>query len=172
MSLKYIFKPYSKKFPNLFAKEKVRVACLINTASLIEHVGSTAVPNLGGKGIIDIAIGATPQETQIISEQLQILGYEFRPAHSTPDRLFFRIDLPDQDEGTRRYHVHLMPTNSQELKEMLLFRDYLRNHPDEAEKYAALKRNAAAESNQDGPKYRALKKPLIEGVLNKKVHEH
>jgi GrpB-like predicted nucleotidyltransferase (UPF0157 family) len=166
MSLKYVFKPYSKKFPELFAKEKLRLSSLIKTASLIEHVGSTAVPNLGGKGIIDIAIGAAQQDIQTISEHLQALGYEFRPAHSTPDRLFFRIDLPDQDEGTRRHHVHLMPTHSQELKEMVLFRDHLRNHPDEAEKYASLKKTAALESDQDGSKYRSLKKPLIEGMLN------
>lgn len=53
---KYVFKPYSALFPNLFAKEKARIVQHFLFPASIEHVGSTAVPGLGGKGIIDIAI--------------------------------------------------------------------------------------------------------------------
>jgi GrpB-like predicted nucleotidyltransferase (UPF0157 family) len=53
---KYVFKPYSKNFPELFQKEKERIVSNLNLPLVIEHIGSTAVPGLGGKGIIDIGI--------------------------------------------------------------------------------------------------------------------
>src|SRR5258708_39095278 len=95
---KYVFKPYSKIFPELFEKEKQRILVHVKTALTIEHIGSTAVPDLGGKGIIDIAIAVNKQELDSVSKQLQSLGYEFRPTFSTPDRLYFIIYLPDPEE--------------------------------------------------------------------------
>ncbi len=53
---KYVFKPYGKIFPELFLKEKERISGSLGAGAVIEHVGSTAVPGLGGNGIIDIAI--------------------------------------------------------------------------------------------------------------------
>lgn len=164
MKKKYVFKAYDKRFPVLFAKEKRRIASKLEATSLVEHVGSTAVPNLGGKGIIDIAIIANPENLDMVSNQLQDLGYEFRPQHSTPDRLFFRQDLADAQEGTRRYHIHLMRRGSNEWDAMIAFRDYLRAHPDEANQYATLKKKAAEEADEDGVKYRALKDPMFEKI--------
>ncbi len=92
----------------------------------IEHVGSTAVPGLGGKGIIDIAIGVEKECMEDIKNKLQELGYEFRPSFSTPDRFYFIIYLPDPEEDRRRYHIHLTYLESKEWKELIGFRDYLR----------------------------------------------
>jgi GrpB-like predicted nucleotidyltransferase (UPF0157 family) len=162
---KYVFKPYSNKFPKLFEMEKQRLLAEIKNQVLIEHVGSTAVPGLGGKGIIDIAIGAKKSEFEELTAKLQALGYEFRPHFSTPDRLYFIIFLPDEDEGTRRYHLHLMAPECTEWKEMLYFRDYLKAHPEEAKHYADLKKNASEEVNEEGEKYRALKAPFFKKIL-------
>jgi len=162
---KYIFKPYSKSFPILFEKEKERIASHLKKDLQIEHVGSTAVPDLGGKGIIDIAIAVRKQEIESVSQQLPLLGYEFRPGYSTPDRLYFIAYLPDPEEGTRRYHLHLTYQTSQDWKDLIFLRDYLRTHPDEAKKYAQLKEKAAVESNEVGEKYRQLKDPLIKQIL-------
>lgn len=154
---KYIFKPYSKIFPQLFDAEKKRIACAIQAPAVIEHIGSTAVPNLGGKGIIDIAIAVDKNAIENVSKQLKSIGYEFRPSFSTSERLYFVIHLPDPEEGTRRYHVHLTYPTSSEWMEFLDFRDRLRNHPEEARKYGDIKKQAALESNQDGKMYRELK---------------
>lgn len=162
---KYIFKPYSKIFPALFEKEEQRIASHLKQDFKIEHVGSTAVPGLGGKGIIDIAIAVSQKEFDPVLKQLQALGYEFRPKFSTPDRLYCIIDLPDPEEGTRRYHIHLTYPESQDWKDLIFLRDYLRSHPEEAKKYAKLKERAAAESNEVGEKYRQLKDPLIKQML-------
>jgi GrpB-like predicted nucleotidyltransferase (UPF0157 family) len=164
---KYVFKPYSPSFSLLFEKEKVRISSSIKNAISIEHVGSTAVPQLGGKGIIDIAIAADPAEIDSIACRLQEIGYLFRESGSSIERRFFRCDLPDEEEGTRRYHVHLMSPESQEWQDLISFRDYLIHHPEEAKKYAELKKRAAAEVEEDGARYRMLKAPLFETILKK-----
>ncbi len=61
-SKKYVFKPYNQKFSELFEKEKERIISCLKKRLSIEHVGSTAVPDLGGKGIIDIAIGVNKED--------------------------------------------------------------------------------------------------------------
>ena len=162
---KYVFKPYSKIFPELFNKEKERILARINNHLLIEHVGSTAVPGLGGKGIIDIAIAVNKVDMDKVTQQLQNLGYEFRPAFSTPDRHYFIIYLPDPEEGQRRYHVHLTYPENNEWDEFIGFRDYLIHHPEEVEEYAQLKKIAAEEANQEGERYRKMKEPMF-----KKIH--
>lgn len=161
---KYVFKPYSKIFPELFLKEKERISSQIKTALAIEHIGSTSVPNLGGKGIIDIAIAVHRQDMDSVSEQLQSLGYEFRPTFSTPDRFYYIIYLPDPEEGNRRYHVHLTYPENSEWGQFIGFRDYLRNHPDEVEEYAAMKRQAVDEANHEGERYRKIKEPMFKKV--------
>jgi GrpB-like predicted nucleotidyltransferase (UPF0157 family) len=163
---KYVFKPYSKIFPELFDKEKERIASYIKVALAIEHVGSTAVPNLGGKGIIDIAIAVNKQDMESVSKQLQNLGYEFRPTFSTPDRLYFIIYLLDPEEETRRYHIHLTYLENSKWKELIEFRDYLRTHPEAIEEYANIKKQAADVANQDGEQYRKMKEPMFQKIKN------
>lgn len=170
---KYVFKPYSNTFPDLFEKEKQRIRAHCKADLTIEHVGSTAVPGLGGKGIIDIAIAATKANIEPISKQLQDLGYEYRPTFSTPDRFYFILDLPDAEEESRRYHIHLTFLESNEWKELIGFRDYLRNHPAELKEYAELKKQAALTANQDGKQYRNLKQPMFDKIkaLTSNSHE-
>ncbi len=134
----------------------------------MDHVGSTAVPDLGGKDIIDIAMTSGKREK--VQLKLQELGYEFRPMFSTETRLFFKTELPDPEEGQRTYHIHLMPFESEEWKDMLFFRDYLMSHPEEARRYAELKKKASLEAHEHGDLYRKLKEPFMNEVLQKRRH--
>lgn len=169
---KYVFKPYSKIFPELFQKEKERIALNLKDALAIEHVGSTAVPGLGGKGIIDIAIAVSKANMHSASKQLQDLGYEYRPTFSTPDRFYFIIYLPDPEEENRRYHIHLTYLENNEWKKFIAFREYLRLHESALEEYAELKKKSAEEVNEDGTLYRKKKAPFFEKVLAKALkHE-
>jgi putative acetyltransferase len=161
---KYVFRPWSPIFFELFDKERERLASHLKKALAIEHVGSTAVRDLGGKGIIDIAIAANREDVEAISQQLQTLGYEFRPSFSTPERFYLIIYLPDPEEGTRRYHIHLTFPESSEWKGLIGFRDYLRAHPEDVREYAALKQQAALESSQEGALYRKIKEPIIRKI--------
>lgn len=161
---KYVFKPYSEIFPTLFEAEKLRIAASLGVSTVIEHIGSTAVPGLGGKGIIDIALAVAAEHFEAVSEQLQRIGYEFRPAFSTPDRWYFIIDLPDLEEPHRRYHVHVTSPENNEWKDFIEVRDYLRNHPQARQEYAEMKKQAAREANHEGALYRQLKEPMFKKI--------
>jgi len=161
---KYVFKPYSKIFPMLFQKEKERITSHIHHQLVIEHIGSTAIPSLGGKGIIDIAIALDMKDIDLALKQLESLGYEFKPAFSTSDRLYLIAYLPDPEEEKRRYHIHLTYIGNNEWKEFLEFRDYLRSHLKEMQEYAELKKQAANEANGEGEKYRKFKEPMFKKI--------
>lgn len=168
---KYVFKPYSKNFPRLFEKEKQRIVDFVKEEIIVEHIGSTAIPDMGGKGIIDIAIAVSREKMKSVSNQLQKLGYEFRATASTLERLFFRIDLPDPEEELRIYHIHLTYPETRDWEEMISFRDYLRSNPEEAKKYAKIKKKAALQANEDRKKYIELKEPTIHRILTKLLQE-
>lgn len=169
---KYVYKPYNKIFPDLFQKEKDRIAPSLVNALAIEHVGSTAIPGLSGKGIIDIAILVSKEEMEQTTKSLEKTGYEFKPHFSTPDRLYFIAYLADPEEGNRRYHIHLTYPESK-WKELTGFRDYLRTHPEAVEEYAAIKKQATEMANQDGEQYRKMKEPFFQKInaLIKRAHE-
>lgn len=161
---KYNYKPYSSLFPDLFCKERERILSQIKNIISIEHIGSTAIPGLGGKGIIDIAISINKDSMTKASLALQNLGYEFRPSFSNSDRLYFITYLPDQEEGKRRYHIHLTYPEGKEWNALIGFRDYLKNHPEAVYEYSELKKKASQIANQDGKVYRDLKKSFFEKI--------
>jgi GrpB-like predicted nucleotidyltransferase (UPF0157 family) len=165
---KYIFKPYSPIFSELFEKEKQRLSKYLTGNYKIEHIGSTAVPGLGGKGIIDIYIVAPRKDLERISKELISAGYEYRPKGSRlVQHVYHRIDLPDPIEGTRRYHMHLNYLEAKDFKKALAFRDYLREHPKEAKEYAKVKKKAIKEGKRETLSYLAAKSSIIQEILKK-----
>jgi GrpB-like predicted nucleotidyltransferase (UPF0157 family) len=159
---KYVFKEYSDSYPVLFEQEKRRLCALLNERVVIEHVGSTAVPFLGGKGILDIAIGVGVEQFMDTIVPLETLGYTFRPHNSTQERLFFK-----RHEEVQTYHIHVMKLGSPTWKELLSFRDYLRQHPEAIQEYAEIKKRAAEMVDDDGVEYRKLKEPFLKAALAK-----
>lgn len=164
---KYVFKPYDPRFPFLFEKEQQRIEPYLYSGVVIEHVGSTAVPNLSGKGIIDIAVGAHRSLFLPLKQVLQGLGYEFRERGSTKNRWFFKIDLQDEQEPFITYHVHLTCLPSEEWNQLISFRDYLRRHPQVAMEYSEIKVQAVEEAKGVGQKYRDVKAPFLRMTLGK-----
>jgi len=157
---KYIFRKYNPSYKIYFELEKTKLADILRGA-VIEHVGSTAVPGLGGKGILDIAVAVPGKGLQSAARLLREAGYEFRKKASIPERLFFRRDYAD-GRWVRRVHIHLMRLGSRDLKEHIAFRDFLMEHPDTARRYADIKEEAARVSKGDGDLYNAYKKRFIE----------
>lgn len=164
---KYVFKPYNFVFPHLFELEKQRLLKYLSGSIQIEHIGSTAVPGLGGKGIIDIYIVAPKENLDRLSQEVLKSGYEYRPRVSSDQHLFHRIDFPDLIEGTRRYHMHISYPEAEDFKKAIAFRDYLREHPEDVGKYARAKKKAAQEADQDKDKYMAIKSSAIQEILRK-----
>ena len=91
---KYVFRKYNSAYRTFFTSERKKIAKALGSTVKIAHVGSTAIPHLGGKGIIDIVVGVSKLKLVEAKKKLEKAGYEFREKASYPDRLFFRIDYP------------------------------------------------------------------------------
>jgi GrpB-like predicted nucleotidyltransferase (UPF0157 family) len=160
---KYVFKPYSDLFPKLFEREKQRLETVVSGA-LIEHIGSTAISGLGGKGIIDIAIAVPKKKMEFVKMQIESLGYEYGLSFNTDERFYFVAILPDPLEEKRRYHIHLTFFDSADWIGFIHFRDYLCGNPEALKEYARLKQMAAESVNEDGERYRKLKAPFFQKI--------
>ena len=124
---KYVFRKYNPEYRIFFTSEKKNIAKALGSIAKIEHIGSTAIPGLGGKGILDIVVGVSKSKLLEAKKKLENAGYEFREKASCPERLFFRIDYSYKNRK-RRIHIHLTKFNSQSWKEFIGFRYYLLKH--------------------------------------------
>lgn len=152
---------YDANWSSQYEQEKSRIIdTLGNTVTDIQHIGSTSVPGLAAKPIIDIILGLEkipPLSTQIVS--LETLGYNYCGEFGIPGRHYFRRGMP------RTHQIHAVQVNSDFWQRHILFRDFLRSHPQAAQQYEALKRKLAAEFRNDRDRYTDSKTPLIEQLL-------
>jgi GrpB-like predicted nucleotidyltransferase (UPF0157 family) len=167
---------YSPRWPLLYERERDLIVGAIGRWTVdIQHVGSTAVPGLGAKPIIDIMVGLRRfADAQRCIQPLQAVAYECRGEAGLTGRLFFRKLTAHPDRGQnlgivsgvpRSHHLHLVEHDGELWKRTLLFRDYLRLNPDVARQYVELKRRLALEYQRDTEGYGAAKTPFIESVL-------
>src|SRR5262245_42973596 len=142
--------PYDDEWPRLFREQAARIRAAIGEVALrIDHVGSTSVAGLAGKPVIDMQISVAALEPVApFRVPLESLGYVFRAADPERTKRYFR-----EPPGQRRTHIHVRRLGSWNEQFALLFRDYLREHPDASRRYAELKRQLAAQYNQ--PEQRA-----------------
>jgi len=164
---KYVFKEYSQKFPDLFNKEKNKLKHILTKDAIIEHIGSSAIPGLGGKGIIDILISVMKKNIEKNKEELQGHKYIFKPNAGSKERKYFEKDYV-YDKKTRRVHIHLTFHNSSEFKQKVALVKYLKKHPEVAKKYIKIKKDAVRHARGEGKKYGEYKLKFLE-KLNKKA---
>ena len=168
MPLPIIIVDYSPEWATEFRKEQARIRGAIGDQVLaIEHIGSTAVPGLGAKPIIDImvAVEAISNGFDCI-DPLESLGYEHVPYPEFPERLFFR----NGPMGEGPYHLHITELMSSFWVDKILFRDFLRAHSEAAQEYFRLKKDLALRYGEDGEKYEAYteaKSPFIKSALER-----
>jgi len=156
---KYVYRKYSSNYPSLFNKEKQRLRKLLPANAKIEHVGSTAIPGLGGKGILDVAIGT--KNIQDCKSKLIKAGYKFKEIGGTKDRLFFKKDY-GFPFFKRRVHLQLTKMNSKIWEQHIIFRNLLRKNPKLAKRYADIKEEGVKRAKGDGKIYRSHKEAFIE----------
>ena len=144
--------------------ERIRLelaAALGNLALRIEHVGSTAVPGLPAKPIIDIDVVIdTESDLPAAADRLAQIGYTYQGDQGIPRRYAFRARDPQP-----AHHLYVCAKDSPELHRHLAFRDYLRSHPTTAHAYGALKRQIQAEVAGDRLAYTERKSAFIEAIL-------
>jgi GrpB-like predicted nucleotidyltransferase (UPF0157 family) len=157
--------PYSPLWPAVFDVERERLMALFAGESVaIEHIGSTAVPGLGAKPIIDIMLGV--DSLSIVEARLEALeadGYRYVKAFemAIPDRRYF-----DKLEGNPgRFHLHAVVKDAAFWTRHLAFRDALRADPALAQRYWKVKQRVAARFPNDRAAYTDGKTDFIRGVL-------
>jgi GrpB-like predicted nucleotidyltransferase (UPF0157 family) len=163
---------YDPQWPILFELEKERIiATLGNYLLMVEHIGSTAVPGLAAKPVIDIGVGIRSlADAPVLIPCIEKLGYVYEPAleQLLPQRRFFWKGTPT----VHTYHLHLAEVDHPVLVRPIQFRDYLRTHPDVAVEYGALKRELAKRCGQDIEAYVAGKTEFVENVMLQMVQEN
>ena len=160
--------PYDERWVSSFADEAARILHAVASATLpplmLEHVGSTAIPGLVAKPILDIA-AAYPRGTAAATYigPLESLGYVYRGNGGLPGREFFRRGAP------RTHHLHLVEHDGTHWRRYLRFRDALRGDSTLRDEYAALKRALAERYPRDRDAYIEGKSDFVEAVLRREA---
>ena len=160
---------YSPTWPLLFEDERVRLAVVLgDNAVEIEHIGSTSVPGLSAKPVIDILVALERFDPiEECDRRLAPLGYS-RPSAQDFDETehrFYRKGSP------RSHHLHLVEYGTWEHQRHLVFRDYLRAHPDIARLYADVKRELALAFKHNRPAYTNGKTAFIKSIVARALEE-
>jgi GrpB-like predicted nucleotidyltransferase (UPF0157 family) len=150
---------HDPSWADAFEAERVRLAPVFEGSVVgIEHIGSTSVPELCAKPIVDILVGL--EQLELTDEQvaaMEELGYEYLGEYGLTGRLFFRKGHP------RTHNVHVVEHGGEHWERQLLFRDALRSDPEERRSYDAFKRRLAAEGHSREV-YTELKTPVIREI--------
>jgi GrpB-like predicted nucleotidyltransferase (UPF0157 family) len=162
--------PYDPAWPGLFAVEAARLRAALDAELIvgIEHFGSTAVPGLAAKPIIDIliAVQSLARAKATMIQPILALGYVYWSENPDGDRMFFVKGMPPYGER-RTHHIHITEPGGEMWQRRLAFRDYLRANSDEARRYELLKRDLAARFPTDREAYTEAKTEYVEAVHRK-----
>jgi GrpB-like predicted nucleotidyltransferase (UPF0157 family) len=166
--------PYDPRWPEMFRREKEHLLAILpgDLIRRIEHFGSTAVPGLAAKPVVDILVEVTDlRATQTrIAPLLEQQGYDYfwRPTHGDDGPPWYAWFIKrDPATRVRTHHIHMVEGHFTEHWDRLLFRDYLINHPSVAREYEQLKLRLASASPRDRVAYTQGKSNFIRDVTEK-----
>ncbi|MBY5808895.1 GrpB family protein [Rhizobium leguminosarum] len=153
--------PYDPQWPQVFQRIRGRLLALLPQALSIDHIGSTSIPGMIAKPLIDIDI-VLPGLVHIEDAKRVLLADSFEPRGNRYDdevwAFLSRGSVPAE-------RVYLCPEGNGTHRNRLAFRDYLIAHPQAAADYAALKRRLAAEFRMDGDRYTAHKREFVDAIV-------
>jgi len=157
--------PYDPAWPLRYEVARQDILNAIRTfVTRIEHIGSTAVPGLAAKPVIDILVGVCSlADAPAFLPLLYPLGYAYQPEHEDvlPERRYLHRIV----DGAHTHHLHIVEVQSEFFRVQLLFRDFLRLHPEAALRYAALKLRLAQQYRLDREAYTDGKSAFIAEIL-------
>ncbi|MFJ7931392.1 GrpB family protein [Peribacillus sp. NPDC096448] len=156
--------PYKKEWPKLFHDECQKLQDIFGPEMMNSyHIGSTSIPAIHAKPIIDIL--AVVKDVECVADfnkEMEGIGYDAMGENGMAGRRFFR-----KGGDERTHHIHMFQEGHEEISRHLAFRDYLLSHPDEAQKYSRLKQRLAAEFPMDIKGYVNGKNDFIKKVDEK-----
>lgn len=188
--MKFVISDYNPQWIDKFNAEKETIAsALTDIASSIDHIGSTSVPGLGAKNIIDILIGIRSEEDmEKTIEPMMNAGYTYYKLYEEgmpyrryfvklepvtglkpPKRVDTQQDKPSFDDFARSTHIHCIPKDSYHWMRHIAFRDYLRTFPGVRDEYFKLKKDISARDFKDMLDYNDAKDDWIKITEQKAV---
>ena len=167
---KYSFKDYSEKYPKLFYSEKSKIRKILPIEQ-IEHIGSSSVKGLGGKGIIDIGIFVPKKDLEKTIEKLKLIGYEYVNSEKDNERKFLQKIIKD-DGKERRIHIQLITKDSSSHQAVLAVRDYLRKNIKACNEYTLIKKREVKYAKGEGEKYREFKKDFLDKLEKEAIKDY
>ena len=158
--------PYDEAWKKDFEEIKAELMAVLDGLVLsVEHVGSTSVPGLAAKPIIDIDVIIEDTDCfEKVKTALETIGYQHEGDLGIPGREAFKYH---GKEHLRKHHLYVCAKDSDELKRHLSFRDYLRTHPDAVKEYGRIKEEGARLYPYDIDSYIEYKAPFIQDCVNK-----
>lgn len=158
-----VLEDYNDKWKDEYLKEKKLLESVLKDKIIgIEHVGSTSIPGLKSKPIIDICvIVKSLDDVEVFKELLEPYDYHFRGHQGVIDRYFFAKG----DEDNRTHYLHLEEKDSDSYQNHILFRDYLINHPSYIKKYEEIKESLANSYSDNREEYTKGKTEFIKNVI-------
>ncbi|MFK7921000.1 MAG: GrpB family protein [Bacteroidia bacterium] len=156
--------PHTAEWGKAFVVEKQKLESVLAGSILkVEHIGSTAIPSIVAKPIVDIAITIVHFDDGLkCVPALEANGYLYKGENGIENRHYFRTD-----GDIVKFHLHMFPKGHEKLRDHLLFRDYLIAHPEEARKYNDLKLQLREQFPEDRLAYTEGKDELITDLLSK-----
>ncbi len=167
-----IIEPYNPAWPKEFELLRQELAEVLGELVLrIDHIGSTSVPGMAAKDVIDVQVTVTGLSEEIVQRMITA-GYVFAghvsddhlPAGEIEDSDHWQKYYFSEKQGERRAHIHVRVAGKANQRYPLLFRDYLRTHPNTAETIVRIKRELAARFTDDVDAYYAVKDPVYDLV--------
>jgi GrpB-like predicted nucleotidyltransferase (UPF0157 family) len=159
--------PYDNAWPSLFEKDRALLLDhLGSNVRAVVHIGSTAIPGIPAKPIIDVmALVDDVSVAPSLFDAFERIEYHYFPYDEArvPERRWFC----KPDALRRTHHLHLTQIGSPHHRNQILFRDHLRRHPDDRDRYAALKRELALRFPNDREAYTDGKSEFVREILDK-----
>ncbi len=156
---------YNPDWPDWFARIREAVAEKLGPACLaIEHFGSTSVPGMVAKPVIDVDVVVEPGRFEEVKALLLELGYRHEGDLGIPEREAFRLDADGPAAALPPHHLYVCPCESPELGRHRAFRSFLLAHPDWAARLSELKRSLVAQHGDDREAYIAGKDALVKEI--------
>lgn len=157
---------YDPEWPSVFSLERSRIEAVVWAwVEVVEHIGSTAVPGLDAKPVVDLMAGVGDiRDADRCIRPLEGIGYSYWVEDPNPHhRLFVRF--ADAERASRTHNLHVVETGGEYWEERLLYRDYLRSHPQTAQEYTRLKHELAERFRVDREAYTRAKTSFVSAVL-------
>ncbi len=161
--MKDFLEPHDSSWEDKFSKEAIVIAQALgeNTVA-IHHIGSTSIPNIVAKPVIDVLVGATCLDVvDQCSDKMGVAGYEIKGAYGIEGRRYFR---KSNAIGGRMFHVHVYEHGSAHITRHIAFRDFLLAHPERAAQYSDLKMSLVSGEVISRQTYQREKEPFLSAM--------